>query len=275
MTEPNYMFWIEAKGKGLFSCPEFAPDFELPESYGPDLACAFALDRAKGGDFGLIPSVVDLYQASGSQQIDSMIIGTIAYAGPASCFSGIVDVVKHNNDLRIVLDYCGVMVVRGELSYVPIFLDKYLANQNDRDAVYMIDYISRLSGDVVSHIFNDLIVDGLFPDDPEEFRDRVFECYRQMVQRLGSEKALVFGGQLYSVVRLAKCILETVRQPHFQSYLRRRFEAATGIDCSSWYKNQSLQPLAVTAMIEEFLESPEAATYEDGVRYFFGHRIPD
>ena len=42
------------------------------------------------------------------------------------------------------------------------------------------------------------------------------------------------------------------------------------------YKKEGvIQPLATAAILEEFLESPEAAKYEDGVRYFFGHRIPD
>jgi hypothetical protein len=58
-------------------------------------------------------------------------------------------------------------------------------------------------------------------------------------------------------------------------HLRRKFEAATGIDCSRFYRDEELQPLAAAALIDAFLESPEAAKYEDGVRYFFGHRIPD
>ena len=40
-------------------------------------------------------------------------------------------------------------------------------------------------------------------------------------------------------------------------------------------KAGKLQPLSAAAIVEEFLESRESEKYEDGVRYFFGHRIPD
>jgi hypothetical protein len=60
-----------------------------------------------------------------------------------------------------------------------------------------------------------------------------------------------------------------------QPFYRRRFEASTGIDCSGFYKDRNFQPLTAAAILEDFLESPEVARYEEGVRYFFGHRIPE
>ncbi len=268
MTESKYEFQIEAEGKGFVSCPLFDSDFELPTDFlsRPDLTCAYALDRAKRGDFRLIPSVAEFCTESWGPIIDRMALGTVASAGSARCYSQIVDVVQSNHDLGEILDFCGAMAVRGELSYVPIFLEKYIANAADHDAEYLLDYAEDLMGD-------DLLAVDHDPDD--KFGDQVMESYRMMVERLGSERALVFRGQLYTVKNLAEYTLETVRHPYFLSSLRLQFEGATGIDCSSWYKDRRLQPLAATATLEGFLESGEADKYEPGVRYFFGHRIPD
>jgi hypothetical protein len=47
------------------------------------------------------------------------------------------------------------------------------------------------------------------------------------------------------------------------------------VDGRAFFKDFKLQPLTAAAVVEEFLDSPEAAKYKDGFRYFFGHRIPD
>jgi hypothetical protein len=57
--------------------------------------------------------------------------------------------------------------------------------------------------------------------------------------------------------------------------LRRRFEASTGIDCHDFYVEQGFQPLSAARIAEDFLNGPQAAKYEEGCRYFFGHLIPD
>jgi hypothetical protein len=36
-----------------------------------------------------------------------------------------------------------------------------------------------------------------------------------------------------------------------------------------------LEPLTAAALAEELLDRPAAARFQPGVRYFFGHRLPD
>jgi hypothetical protein len=66
----------------------------------------------------------------------------------------------------------------------------------------------------------------------------------------------------------------TLDRPYFRSSLRRSFEAATGIDCRSWYRDRTLCPPAAVATLQRFLGT-DAARFEPGVRYFWGHRIPE
>jgi hypothetical protein len=53
------------------------------------------------------------------------------------------------------------------------------------------------------------------------------------------------------------------------------FGAATGVDCTPfWTRDYALQRLNAIAIVEEFLDGPEAGRFEPGRRYFFGHPVP-
>ena len=112
--------------------------------------------------------------------------------------------------------------------------------------------------------------------DADIYEDVILEHYERMVERFGSDAVLLFRGEAYSVLWLARFILDALREPvTFSLQWRINFEAATGIDCTSWYQDGRLRPLAAAATVEDFLESSQAERYEAGVRYFFGHRIPE
>lgn len=106
-----------------------------------------------------------------------------------------------------------------------------------------------------------------------EYHNAVLERYQHLVDEFGDDQVLIFGGKRFGVVSFAKMLLDRFKQPHVQTFWRRKFEASTGINCTDFYRNGSFQPLAATAIVEDFLESSEATRYEDGVRYFFGYRI--
>ena len=52
-------------------------------------------------------------------------------------------------------------------------------------------------------------------------------------------------------------------------------EPATGTDCSAIFAGSKASPLAAADLAERFLDSGAAEGYQPGVRYFFGHPIPD
>jgi len=81
----------------------------------------------------------------------------------------------------------------------------------------------------------------------------------------------------YDIRAVARELLEIARdnRTHVIYDLRHRFEAFTGIDCRPMLHALRLQPLAIAAIGEAFLQSEAARRYEPGVRYFWGHRIPD
>ena len=130
----KYRFRLDYQGAGLHGVPRLRGDLALPDRPPSDawLFCTYALDRAKSGDFAHIPSLVDLYGKTGDLEVDSLCMGFLAAAGPASAFSRIVQLVKQPMDMSRALPLCGAMSVRGELSYVPIFLRQIRHRRNKR-----------------------------------------------------------------------------------------------------------------------------------------------
>ncbi|MBZ4420403.1 hypothetical protein [Myxococcus sp. RHSTA-1-4] len=120
-----------------------------------------------------------------------------------------------------------------------------------------------------------------FPKEDEliEYEDRVLERYEELKKKFGTDQVILLHGERFSVVSVAQRLLRGLDGDDFaramRPFYRRRFEASTGIDCSGFYKGEQFQSLTAAAILEDFLESPEAARYEEGVRYFFGHRIPE
>jgi len=170
--------------------------------------------------------------------------------------------------------YGQVLGYWGHLSVIPALVDLYERYYFSQDSIYVVQTLSQLLEDLPGDIQD-------FPEGGEatEFREycgRVRMQYQKLSDRLGTHDAVVFRGEVISIQHICKKMIDDLEVRHgFHEEMRHKFEAVTGIDCSSFYVNGSLQPLTVAAVIEQFLESPDAAKYQRGVRYFFGHRVPD
>lgn len=121
--------------------------------------------------------------------------------------------------------------------------------------------------------------EGLFHDGVPipEFTAQVVARQRYLVQRYGSDATCVFEGEAVSPVYFAQELRRCVDQDEHMMIapLRAHFEAYTGTDCRHFFdENMRPQPLNIASIVEEFLAQPTASSYVEGVRYFFGHRIP-
>ncbi|AZD61551.1 hypothetical protein F2A37_17550 [Pseudomonas chlororaphis] len=264
MPQNEFQFQIDYYGDFYLGSPPLPEGLQLPRDPFDDpwRVCALALDRAKQGDFELMPVMLQLYGKTHDIALDHRCLELLSNAGTSACFAKIVEIVKNEPDLSRVIDFCGVLAARGELSYIPILLDKHLSNKGSEEAERLTDYIEGLLGR------------QLFSIEADDYEDAVMLCYRKLLSELGDERTLVSQGERYGVSHLARFILQDIQSPYFLLRWKLQFEAATGINCSAWYKAKKLQPLAATATIETFLENPDSCKYEDGVRYFFGHKIP-
>lgn len=104
------------------------------------------------------------------------------------------------------------------------------------------------------------------------------KCFRD--QNNLRDDAIVAEGDVLSLAGTARRLLDRVRGRDATAgrigHGLRSFRAMTGLDCRDVYtKEGALQRLTTAAILEDWLDSGEAERFEPGVRYFFGHRIPD
>lgn len=114
----------------------------------------------------------------------------------------------------------------------------------------------------------------------EAFAEEVRNARKEVVDRVGSVSKPVYEGRLFDINDIAKRLYDRLTsedKTEGRIYRERMIlEASTGMDCSSFYDEEdSLQYLPASAIMETFLESEEGSRYEPGIRYFFGHPIPD
>jgi hypothetical protein len=239
----------------------------------PVLAWKVALDEARRGKFDNLPRLLEAYDYEGEDpELNDLIAILLGDAGPGACFPPLIrelETPTEPADYELALDFSEAVAIRGRLADVPLLLTVFERYATIRDADIIPVQIAELLWGPAS---------SLEPSDLpslEDYRAGVIAAYQDLATRLGDDRAYVFRGERFSVVRLAEIIRDELHEPYFDEELRRKFEACTGINCSVFYRREELQPLAAEALIENFLEGPEAERYDAGVRYFFRHRIPD
>jgi len=112
-----------------------------------------------------------------------------------------------------------------------------------------------------------------------DYRKIVMDKYTSLLKQFPTAKTPVFYGEPFSVKGLALRLFNHLRGSEISDVIvardRHRFEAATGVDCRDFFQEGNLRVSAAAAIVENYLKSPEAEKYENGIRYFFVHRILD
>jgi hypothetical protein len=245
-----------------------APDQQEPGWQA--LRAAFL--KARTGDFSLMRSLMSHYDPAGDYRLNYQLTLLFGDAAPSTAIDRLaraLDNPADPNDYEVATNYCEVLKARGRIGDIPRMLDALERFKWSEDAhiigVFIKELIEPLPGELKN--FDEF-------EAFEQFRSYILLRCEEIGPKLGPEQ-LAFRGERFSLTRLAQLALEALRRPYFSIEWRRKFEANTGIDCRPFYKNENLQPLAAAAILEDFLDSGEAEKYEPGVRYFFGHRIPD
>jgi hypothetical protein len=262
-----------------YSAPPTPPDDpELLEDEEPHLWLRLerVLGQAKAGTFDELPTLLDLYEEAYGAVLRYVCTRVLGDAGTAPCFRRMIEELEteKGNDPNKTIHYCSAFRAWGSLSTVPIILEQYHELRKSQEAAILpMNLSSMLEAEWGP------ISDGAKLKDLPAYSRLVMDRYEELKRQFETDQVIVYGGEVAGVIPYAKWILKRLGDTPFehvsQSFLRRRFEASTGINCSAFYKKGRFQPLKAAAIVEDFLESPQAATYQDGVRYFFGHRIPD
>jgi len=171
---------------------------------------------------------------------------------------------------------CGAARCAGCLWLVPSMLETWrrATHQLDRDTIscMLSQLLEEESGPIAPG--GDL--------SPSDYLEVVEKRIKEIRADLDTDGLPILAGKVFGVISLAQKMYRLTRSDEELStlqvlflWLRHKFETSTGVDCSSFFKKGEFQPLSAAAILEEFLEGDGPEKYKEGVRYFFGHRIPD
>jgi len=110
------------------------------------------------------------------------------------------------------------------------------------------------------------------------YAERVRERVRQVGQPEG--RTIFAEGEPISVIRIAERLLEQLRSPGGTGpridHSWRVFNASTGVDCRDFFDAEgNPRRLTGAVILEDYLRSGAGKALKPGVRYFFGHQVPD
>lgn len=270
---PDLYVRRRATMKGYFAYPLLAEDRSVP-NYQQWLEFDAILSEAKRGQFARIPQLADSMVAGGDWVLQGERVRLLGDAGRRQYLDTLLRTLPVGKDILLECAYAKTFELWGHLSVIPVLIDMYERYSFSQDARFVAMSLSRLMEKTPDAISGYPLEQN--EGDIKEYCQMVRQRYEELCESLSTRDAVVFRGEVISLQHLSKTMIDDLGVKHgFEEEMRHKFEAYTGVDCSSFYVNETLQPLAVAALVEEFLESPEAAKFEKGVRYFFGHRIPD
>jgi len=243
------------------------------------------IGRLTRGDFSAAHELLKCSRQTADWRLKAVATSVLGHAGSVDCFremrgeleslstkqAATVDVATR----ELILLYARAFASWGRLDVVPVLLDHYLTLRTRRTPE--IALLPLLMADLLSDDPGTMIAHEPPEDQLEEYLNFVMNQYDALAEELGSDKVLLFRGALQSTRGIAESMrhVSTSYVASELHTLRRRFEPATGIDCSEIFLGTSVRPLVAAEIAERFLESSEAVRFEPGLRYFFGHHVPD
>jgi hypothetical protein len=262
----------------------------------PDAAICAVLARAQQGDFSHIRQIIRLMKEHDSAWVWSHCSGLLAYAGSADDFRLLVATFNReiaNQDGATIEWIIEILAESTLLWTVPHIIDYHRRMLPD-DRLRYCGAVERLSfmleaeqGDVAKGP-EDLLLNPnheFWEDDDwsldfPPYEAMLLDQAKQLESRLPPGAWAVFRNEPLSLPKIAELALSKVqrnRDCEILATARMLLEAYTGRDMRGFYRleDYKLDPLAAGAMLEDMLESGELERFEPGVRYFFGHRIPD
>lgn len=260
-------------GYGLATASPPLPDPLSPQLNDEWLILASTLELAKQGNWRGLPRLADTMRKSSNALVWRGCADLLGHAGTTTLIKGILH--QHKQELGPE----GSILFQEHIAYtlhetcslwaVPLILDLYLQSPDRAEARIMVLLLSHLLEPELGPI-----AQAEAPD--QEYRQLVMQRADDLSARYGGPTATVLYGQLASARYLAETLYAqlSAAKTTWLMYDRKLFEALTGFDCRSFYRERRLQPLAAMGALETVLESSELDRFEPGVRCFFGHRIP-
>ncbi|EDM81683.1 hypothetical protein PPSIR1_22239 [Plesiocystis pacifica SIR-1] len=233
------------------------------------------LKSLAAGEFGELNELISLARGSSSGMMRECFLYLLTDAGTPSALRALADDALDSVHPEYPAQVAQALAQTGMLQFMPDVLELYARRH---DGGTFATALPLMVSQVLEPAWGPLSDWDEHDDDGELYCAKVEAFLPGFIDRIGSPSATALYGQLFGVRYLAESFIDLLgdwdRRGEWPR-LRQSFEGSTGIDLSPGYQDRHANPLKIRAILEDFLESPEAERYEHGVRYFWGHRIPD
>jgi hypothetical protein len=262
----------------FFGAPPPVPlrDPTLLEGRDPWLALAATLEYAKAGSHDAVGELARWFGEDVELGFIQSCLFLIGDAGRAEHMRLLVEMMKPEKEEYLRIKACDAACHAGYLWLGHEVLKVWRSIRVAEKSIISLHLSNLLDPPGSAEVY-----DYLAFEEDDEYLAFVQGRLEALARTTGDGEAAVFQGVVLDVRKLAEQMRDLLRpttpaqkrEATFRQ-LRHRFEAATGTDCRSFYRDDELQPLAAAAVIEDFLESEAATRFVPGKRYFFGHPVP-
>jgi hypothetical protein len=261
----------------------------------PDAAVCAILALAQAGNFEAVRHAIRLMKEHDDGYVWMQCSGLLAYIAPSSILLELIDsfttemASQDGPTIEWIIETLG----ESTLLWTPSKIVELHRQMTPDDRLRYCGVVRRLS--FMLEDKSGPILEGpadlLLNPDHEDWEDEDWSCdfppYENMVLDQAGELAAKHPGQSaffmaepLSLPKLAEATLLKVqrnRDCEFVATARMLLEANTGRNLVGFYDldTYNLNPITAAALLEDLLENGELERFEPGVRYFFGHRIPD
>lgn len=239
----------------------------------PWIVLAGTLAHAKTGNFAPLPSIARFLNDEQNPVVVRACAELLGNVGTTDGLGVLMRGVRQGPDwLRE--ECCGGIRRVGYLWLVPWMLEawRHVQQPSDRESIAMmiVQVLTNKPGPIW----------GWNKVSEQEYERLVLERVGELAERFGYN-APMWRGHLFGAVSAAEFMRSAMISGDLSRFavevlfmdFRQRFEATTGIDCSSAYKDEVFQPLSACDIVEEFLGGSFGKSFVEGQRYFFGHLV--
>lgn len=289
---PDWMInTLSASGDGFFFSRIFDESSipKLNESSNKYERLAIALIRLRRGDFSAGEQIVNVLLASNSAGAwiagGYLLAHAIPHASLLALGRRIVDAAKQCIDGRTADHHRGVVCEAWSrammIAAVPEMIDIYRGTSwpdvRERILIEMSTMFEPALGDLY-----DTIDVGSETFDEEGYLNTLLEHHAKAVKLVAAAgttlfyKGEPFDFSSWTINFLKRITAKGSRFAEDFSADRMFFEANSGRNCSDFFSpHGEFLPQTAAAIINRFLSSEVSQHFEPGVRYFFGHPLPD
>lgn len=271
---PNFLInSFDWEANGYFTEPQM-PNISMYDKKNPWIILYEILEMAKKGDFSRIHELGEFLTPDCDFSYGACCLWLIGDAGKKENLHLLIKTMGIEFPDYLRVKACDAARHSGYLFLCDYILETWLTiSLRERGIIGL--YLSSLLEEKPGFIF-----DSFLFDNEEDYIKNIIERIDFFKKQSENEDYIIFMGSEFSVKKLAEYMHRKLVSGEEEEelgldfiFLRHRFEASTGINCTKFYKKERFNQLYALSVIEEFLDKNKLLSFQKMIRHFFANPL--